>query len=89
MLQHRRRNRTIPPSGFLLLLMLLATPIAVRAQVTRDTTQLDARLRSARTALNAAYASRDAQAASRFFADSAILNYQDRIITVRLRWRAG
>jgi ketosteroid isomerase-like protein len=64
----------------LFLLAILVIPGAIAAQETEDTTKLAPALRTARNALTAAWMARDAQAVSRFFADSAAVSTPDQTL---------
>jgi ketosteroid isomerase-like protein len=71
--------------GFSLALVLavFAAPAVAIAQETQDTMKLAAPLRTARAGMNSAYTALDAQAAARFFSDSAVVNFQGEVITGR------
>jgi ketosteroid isomerase-like protein len=90
-MQYPQRGKTFVRLAPLCFLLLFAAPLTARAQVT-DSTKLPAALRSARDSLNKALTSLDAPASSRFFADTALLNFGGEIVRGRAgvdAWLAG
>src|SRR5688500_14607692 len=65
---------TAPAAGF------AQPPATAVPQETQDTTKLAAPLRAARAEMTAAYVALNATAAGRFFADSAVVNFQGEVL---------